>query len=383
MSALGYLAASIPPRMASAGAAVAIPILAVRELGDVSMGGALVAASLGPSVLAAPMAGALLDRVRRPSAWIAAAGLVTAIALGFTAFLGQVSLLPVFALLVLAGMVSPFYMGGFSSFVVGAVKNARRAFAVDALSYNFAAVAGPAFVAVLSVFLVPQWTLGILSLFTLLGAVCTGFIRLEPHSASDVSPWRAVRDGLDRMFRYRPLAVVTLASTLTQVGQGGLAIAAVGLSIDRVGSPAQGATVVTAFAVGSLLGAVLETARPSRARPEAVMMTGFLGTGVFTIAAGLDLGIVWTIVAIGVSGAFTASSTAAMLFLRSHLSPDHLKSQIFTVGAGLRTTATAAGAALAASASGLGGALTVGLIGVMWVLSAAWMTAFPRGAAGS
>ncbi|AMB40354.1 hypothetical protein [[Arthrobacter] sp. ATCC 21022] len=72
-----------------------------------------------------------------------------------------------------------------------------------------------------------------------------------------------------------------------------------------------------------------------------------------------------------------------MLFLRSHLSPDHLKSQIFTVGAGLRTTATAAGAALAASASGLGGALTVGLIGVIWVLSAAWMTAFPRSAAGS
>lgn len=89
------------------------------------------------------------------------------------------------------------------------------------------------------------------------------------------------------------------------------------------------------------------------------------------------------VVGAGLGQAGARLSWAAMLFLRSHLSPDHLKSQIFTVGAGLRTTATAAGAALAASASGLGGALTVGLIGVIWVLSAAWMTAFPRSAAGS
>lgn len=63
MGALRYLAASVPPGMASAGSAVALPILAVQQIHDVAMGGALVAASLGPSVIAAPLAGATLDRV--------------------------------------------------------------------------------------------------------------------------------------------------------------------------------------------------------------------------------------------------------------------------------------------------------------------------------
>ncbi|MDQ0616300.1 hypothetical protein [Arthrobacter globiformis] len=71
------------------------------------------------------------------------------------------------------------------------------------------------------------------------------------------------------------MAVVTAASTLSQLGQGWLAIAAIALSIGWIGSPSDGALVVTSFAVGSLLGALCETVRPTRARPYAVMMAGF------------------------------------------------------------------------------------------------------------
>jgi hypothetical protein len=84
-------------------------------------------------------------------------------------------------------------------------------------------------------------------------------------------------------------------------------VAAVALSIDRIGSPANAALLVTAFAVGSLVGAVVETAHPTRARPHVVMGLGFLATGVFTVLAAADLGTAWTVVAIGISGAFTAS----------------------------------------------------------------------------
>src|SRR5919107_3569788 len=116
MSAPGYLAASIPPRMAMAGSAVAIPVLAVQQMNDVRIGGALVAASLGPSVLAAPLAGAALDRARRPGVLVAAAGVLTAMAFALAALVDRVPLPAVFAFLVLAGAVSPFYMGGLSSF---------------------------------------------------------------------------------------------------------------------------------------------------------------------------------------------------------------------------------------------------------------------------
>jgi hypothetical protein len=364
--------------MAMAGSAVAIPILAVQQLNDVGIGGVLVAVSLGPSVLAAPLAGAALDRARRPALLVAASGVLTAFAFAATAFLGQLPLPFVFACLAVAGAASPFYMGGLSSFVADVIPDGRRAFAFDALSYNVSAVAGPAFVAILAVFLPAPAALAVLSATAAAGAVSVAVIGLKPHSAPGVSPWEAVTAGLHRIFSHRPLAVVTAASTLTQLGQGGLAIAAVALSIERIGSPGDGALVVTSFAVGSLLGALCETVRPTRARPQAVMMAGFLATGLLTVGAAVDMGTAWTVVAIGLSGVFTASTAAAMLFLRNHLSPPHLRSQIFTVGAGFRASASAGGAALAASATGFGGALSLAVVGAVWLVSAALMAAYPR-----
>lgn len=384
MSALGYLAASVPPRLAMAGSSVAIPILAVQELNNIGVGGALVAVSLGPSVIAAPMVGAALDRSRRPAVLIAASGFLTAAALASASFIGQVPLPVVFAFLAVAGALSPFYMGGLSSFAADEIPDQRRAFAYDALSYNISAVAGPALVAVIATFLPGGTALWVLSAAALAGAISAAATRLNARGATGHSVWQTVKSGLHRILSHRPLAVVTGASTLSQVGQGGLAVAAVALSIERTGSPGEGALLVTAFAVGSLIGALCETIRPTRARPHAVMMLGFLATGLLTIGAAFDFGTVWTVIAIGLSGVFTAPTAAAMLFLRSHLSPPHLRSQIFTVGAGFRASASAAGAGLAASATGLGGGLAVTGIGVIWVLSAVLMAAYPStgGAAG-
>ncbi|MCG2624361.1 hypothetical protein LVY72_20935 [Arthrobacter sp. I2-34] len=356
---------------------MAIPILAVQQMNDVGLGGALVAVSLGPSVLAAPLVGAALDRARRPGLLIAGSGLLSAIAFAVTAFLGQIPLPVVFASLALAGAVSPFYFGGLSSFVADAMPDRRRAFAYDALSYNVSAVAGPALVGLAALFFPAQVALGLLAAAAVLGALSTAAIGLRSHAAAGVSVARSVLDGLGHILGHRPLAVVTAASTLSQLGQGGLAVAAVALSIERTGAPGDGALLVTSFAIGSLVGALWETVRPTRARLPAVMMLGFVFTGLSTIAAALDLGTAWTAAAIGLSGAFTASATAAMLHLRSRLSPPRLRSQVFTVGAGLRTSAAAAGAALAGSATGLSGGLTVAGIGLIWVVSAGLMIAYP------
>jgi MFS family permease len=369
--------------MASAGAAVALPLLAVERLGDVAVGGLLVAASLGPSVLAAPLVGAALDRARRPALLVAAAGMITAAAFAVAGFLGQIPVAVVLVVLAAAGAVAPFYMGGLSSFVAGTIPDGRRAFAYDALCYNVSAVAGPALVAIISVFVPAQTALWVLAAAAALGAVAVPAVGLRPHAGTGGPPWQAIKSGLHRIFSHRPLAVVTASSTLTQLGQGGLAIAAVALSIERIGSPSDGAAVVTSFAIGSLLGALYETARPSRRRPHSAMTAGFLATGLLTIAAAFDLGTMWTVIAIGLSGVFTAPTAAAMLYLRNWHSPAHLKSQIFTVSAGFRASASAGGAALAASATGFGGAATVGAIGLVWVVSAALMGAYPRAAQGT
>lgn len=378
MGALSYLAASAPLRMASAGAAVALPVVAAEQLGDVAVGGLLVAASLGPSVLAAPLVGVALDRARRPGTLVAASGLLTAVALAVTAFIGQIPLPAVCAVLAAAGTVSPFYMGGLSSFVAGSIPDVRRAFAYDALSYNISAVAGPALVAIIATFLPARTALWVLAVAASLGSVAVCTLGLNARSGDSGSPWQAIKAGLHRISNHRPLAVVTASSTLTQLGQGGLAIAGVALSLERAGSPSSGAALMTSFAIGSLVGALFETARPTRQRPHFVMMACFLATGLLTIAASFDVGTTWTTIVIGLSGIFTAPSAAAMLFLRNRHSPPLLKSQIFTVTAGLRATASAAGAALAASAAGLGGAVTVGAVGLIWIVSAVLMVAYPN-----
>ena len=55
MTAASYLVASVPLRLATSGVMVALPILAATEFDDLALGGQLVAATLGPSVLAAPL----------------------------------------------------------------------------------------------------------------------------------------------------------------------------------------------------------------------------------------------------------------------------------------------------------------------------------------
>jgi len=87
----------------------------------------------------------------------------------------------------------------------------------------------------------------------------------------------------------------------------------------------------------------------------------------------------WTIVAIALSGLCTGPSTAAMLLLRKQQSPAVVRSQVFTVGSGLRTTAAALGAAIAGQAAGLDAGTLIGVIGVIWVVSALVMLGYPRG----
>lgn len=377
MSALGYLAVSVPPRLALSGSVVAIPILAVQELGDVGIGGVLVAVFSAPSVIASPIVGAVLDRSRRPGVLVAASGLLTAIALATASFLGQIPLPVVFTFLAGAGAFSLFYTGGLSGFAPEVIPDRRRAFAYDALSYNISAVSGPALVAVLATFLPGGVALQVLSVVALLGAASTAAAGIKARAATSDSVWRTVRAGLRLILTHRPLTVVTGASTLSQIGQGGLAVATVALSIERIGSPGGGALMVTAFAFGSLLGGLSETIRPSRAHPHAVMMLGYLATGLLIIGAAFELGTGWNVVTIALAGAFTAPTSAAMFFLRNHLSPPHLRSQIFTVGAGLRSSAAAAGAVLAASATIFGGGLAMAALGLVWVASAALMAGYP------
>lgn len=382
MGVASYLTAATPPRLAVGGITVAVPVLAVEQLGDVALGGLLAAAALGPSIIAAPIAGAMLDRSRRPGALVAAAGLVIAAAYAVAAFLGPVPAGIVAIALLVAGAATPFVFGGLSSFVTERIPDERRAYAIDALAYNLGAVAGPAAVAAAAGLGSARVATLLMAAAALLGALGTIPLRLRPvasdHDRS--SMLRTIAAGFRHIATHRPLAIITASGTLSQFGAGGLAIAAVALAVARDGDAADGAIIVTAFAIGGLLGALWNSARPSRMRPEVEMGLGFAATGAFTVVAAADLGPWWAAFAIGVSGVFTAGSAAAMLLIRKQQSPPALRSQVFTVGAGLRAAAAAVGAAVAGLAAGVGAEALIVAIGVVWILSGAMLVAYPKGA---
>lgn len=382
MGVASFLVAATPPRLAVGGITVALPVLAVEQLGDVAIGGLLAAATLGPSIVAAPVAGAMLDRSRRPGALVAGAGLVTAAAFTVAAFLGPVPAWVVAIVLVLAGATTPFFFGGLSSFVTEGIPDERRAFAIDALSYNLGAVVGPAVVAAAAAFGSARAATLVIAGFALLGAAGTLPLRLRPLTGAHErrSMLATIGAGFRHIATHRPLAVITASGTLSQVGNGALVIAAVALAVSRAGDPSGGPVIVTAFAVGGLVGALWTSRHPSRRPPEFVMGAGFAATGVFTVLAAIDLGPTWAIVAIGISGLFTASSSAAMLLIRKQQSPPALRSQVFTVGAGLRAAAAAVGAAIAGLASGVAAEALIVAMGVVWIASGAMLFAYPKGA---
>ncbi|WP_127792672.1 MFS transporter [Agromyces sp. LHK192] len=376
-----YLAAATPPRLAVGGITVAIPVLAVEQTGDVALGGLLAAATLAPSIVAAPFVGVLLDRSRRPGALIAIAALVMGVSYGVAAFLGPIPAWAVAIVLLAGGASGPFVMGGLSSFVTERIPDERRAYAIDALAYNLGSVVGPAVVAAAAALGSARLATLLMAASALLGAAGTLPLGLQPLGApARGSMLHTMARGIRHIALHRPLAIVTASGTLSQFGAGGLAIAAVALSLQRTGDADQGAVVVTAFAIGGLIGALWNSSRPARLRPEATMGWGFAATGVLTVLAALDLGLWWTVAAIGASGLFTAASAAAMLLIRKQQSPPALRSQVFTVGAGLRAAAAAAGAAVAGLASGLGAGPLLVLIGLSWIASGAMLLAYPRDA---
>ncbi|MWV57714.1 MFS transporter [Rathayibacter sp. VKM Ac-2754] len=379
MSAFTYQAASIPLRLASSGMVVALPVLAVERLDDVALGALLTGAALFPSVVAAPLVGTVLDRIRKPRRLLVGAAVTTAAAFALAAFLGDVPTPLIALLLLLAGLATPVYMGGMSSFVTSAIADPRRAYAQDSLSYTVASISGPA-IAGLAIGVgsarVAMLAMAVLALVGVLGSLA---LVMEPRPMPTVGVRRTIAAGVTHLVRHRPIAVVTLAGTLSQVGGGAAGVAAIGLSLERLGSTDGAAWILTAFAVGGLLGAIAVAARRWTHRPPAwVMGAGFAATGASLLVAAPDLGIVVTVVAFAVAGVFTAPANAAMLLLRDQESPAAVRSQVFTIGAGLRAAAAAVGAVLAGAASSLpAGWLVVG-IATIWIVSGLLLRLFPR-----
>lgn len=379
MSGARQLAASVPFRTASSGVQIAIPILAVEVLDDVALGAMLVALALIPSIVAAPLVGAVLDSAKRPRLpMLAAAGLTAAI-FAIAGGLGVIPTWVVATLLVVSGLLSPFGFGGLSSFVGRSGQDAHRAYALDGLSYNISGVAGPAIVAVLAPTVGSRTAMFVMAGVALCSMLAYPLMPMEARSGTQSKGLlRSMSAGIVAITTRRRLVVNASSGAIVEVGRGAMPIAAIGIAVAATGDASLSAIIVSAFAVGSLVGALVETARKSPKYPERSMLIGFGLTGLATLVAAVDLGFWWTIVFIALAGVFTAAPVAAMLILRRTDSPPAVVGQVFTLGAAMRTAASAIGTAVAGMLAGVDSLLVLAGSGVVWLLGAATMLLYPR-----
>jgi hypothetical protein len=378
-----FLVAAVLSRITAAGGVVVFPILALRELDDLSAGAVLVAAALAPSVVLSPLVGAVLDSARHPRVYLFGAGVVSAGGYATAALLGSIPFGVVLLALVAAGCATPVLMGGLSSFVTGLIAPDRAAYASDTLAYSIAGVGGPALCSAVIAMASPRWAALSLAAAGLVGAFAMLALRARAHTHSRSDGlWGRMTQGAVYLVRHRPLLLVTTSSTLTQIGAGAFPIAAVVFSLQHWHQAETGGWIVTAFSIGTLVSAVAVAIRPIETlHPALVMAWGFALTGVLTVLGALDVSLTWTIVLVGLSGLFSAPSIAAMFELRTINSVASVRSQVFTVGSGLRAAAGALGAALIAPLVAIDGGILLGLVGLIWLASAALMLPYRSAAA--
>jgi MFS family permease len=367
-----YLGGALLVRLADEGARVALVLLAVARTGGAGAGGLLLAALLVPHVVAAPAVGLLTDRAERPGRVVAVCAAGFAAALTATAAgVGHVPIGLAAAVLLAGGACGPALTGGLTSRLSDIVPESglARAFGLDSLSYNVAGIAGPAMAGVVAsvagagaatVLLASCAAAGGLLLAGLPGRPARarrakGADREPPPAAaaagSDPAPSLAA--GARAIAHDRVLAAVTAASALGQLGPGAVPVVAAVVAAQAGVASASG-WLVTAVAAGGLLGSVAWTWRPAPRRhaPRAVM-AGLVGVGLPLAAAAAGAG------SLVVVGAFFAASgcclgpfTGALFTTRQDRAPERVRGQVFTLGAGLKTSAAAAGAALAGLVAG-------------------------------
>jgi hypothetical protein len=361
-----YLAATVAVRLADEGARVALVLLALERTASVAVGGVLVAALLVPHVVAAPAVGWLTDRATRPRLVIAVAALGFAAALAAPALLlGRVPTGLAVAVLLVGGCCGPALTGGLTSRLPDLVDTAAlpRAFGADSLTYNVSGVGGPALAGGVAATAGAGPALLALATLAALGAAVTTALPPGRRTAGDDGPPDLVA-GARAIVRDPVLRTVTAAASVGQLGPGALAVAAAALATAQ-GHPTAAGGLLTAVAVGGVVGSLWWTWRPSAStRCPRTVMLALLGVGApVVLAAPVGSSLLATGVLFAVSGVFLGPFAGALFTTRQAHAPAAARAQVFTISAGLKTTAAAAGAALGGGLAHLPPSVQLVLVG--------------------
>jgi MFS family permease len=339
----------------------ALLLLGFAVTGRPGTGSALLAGLTIAAAVGGPLFGALLDRSPRPDRVLAVT--LAAYALGVIAMAAAVGRLPlplVVLIALVAGVFNPAVAGGWTAQLprIVAGPGLDRGFALDAMTYSAASLAGPALAAVIAAGLGARTaviTSAALVALAVPSACWLSRFPPAPATRTQPAPHRQVAAGFAAIATRRPLLRATVTSVVSYAGIGMLLVCCPVLGAQRLGAPARGALLISAIAATSLIANWILARRAPRSRPDALVLGSTLVIGVSMAAAALlptgSPG--WlTLAAVALGGVGEGPQLTALFAVRHRESPEHMRGQIFTTAASLKIGGLAVGTALAGPLAG-------------------------------
>ena len=364
------LTAATVSRLADNTAPVAIVLLVIARTHDPRLAGLLVAAFTVPTLIAGPVLGAYLDRLRRRRLLFTTSQLVLALDLAAVLILtGRVPGWLLGVLAIAAGATSPVMTSGYSSLVPLVIPPGAlgRANALDSASYGLAGIAGPAVISALA------GAFGVTAGFAALVAVAAVGVPLllvtpmpvvEPtaEAAAQVTTWAAeslpsaIADGLRLLRRSRELLGVTVSTSAGQFFQGPLPVLLPLLAV-ALGRPASGGGwLLAAFSAGGLLGALVSDRLIKHWGTSPVLVGSLAGLAALLALLAVTPSFWAGLAVAALAGVADGPALAATLTVRQASVPPRRYAQVLATAASLKIAAFSAGSAVAGL---LTGALTV------------------------
>src|SRR5215218_2825008 len=346
-----FLLAATLARLATEMFPVAAVLLVLDRTGRPGLAGAVVAATTLPAVVTGPVLGAWLDRTPRRRVALASNQVLLAVSLlGLLAAAGRTPGWVLVLLAALAGVTGPLATGGYTSMIPLRVPERllARANALEAASFNTAAIAGPAVAgAVAATAGAAGAVLAEAALAALALPAIARLPRIGVPAGDDPAPLAAtIRPGL------RGVTVATAVG----LGGSGLLTLAMPFWAERLGAGRAGAGYLFAALEAGAIAGALTAARPAASWPPQRVVLAGLGLFGLVVAAwplapsfGAALGLV------AVAGMVEGPAFAATFATRQRWSPPALRGQIFTTAASLKLGMFAIGSAVAGPALGVAG----------------------------
>ncbi|MEV7678757.1 MFS transporter [Streptomyces sp. NPDC088341] len=349
----------------------ALLLAGLAVTGSASTATALLAGITVSAAVGGPVFGVLLDRSARPGRLLAVAlGAYGSALVVILLSLGRVPLVATVLIAVCAGLLGPALSGGWTAQLPRVVrrKDLPRATALDAMTFNFASLTGPALAGTAAG--LAGAPAGVIVSVGLIGAAVPVAWRLPgvrggepgevpasaPAPASSPGPTPTptptslvvdLRAGFRAIVRTPSLARATVASVISCVGQGILVACSPLLGERAFGSANHGVVLLSGVAASALVANALLSRYPGLMRPDTVVpcSTTVLAVAPLLAATGRPVLLIAAMLIVGLG---EGPQLAALFAIRHREAPERSRGQIFTTGASLKITGFALGAALTA-----------------------------------